>query len=149
MEGQKTNGQNNDHPVPGQLYCLIGGTNERSIANGNTWAESILETHDYKVGDILHHSWGYDQTNATFYQVVKISEHSAWIRQIESIEKDDGGFMTGHATPVKNAFKGETLRKHPYSWTGSGKKEYYVKINSYSAGASKWNGTPARVSHYA
>ncbi len=26
----------------------------------------------YKVGDILHHSWGYDQTNCDFYQVESI-----------------------------------------------------------------------------
>ena len=30
-------------------------------------------THTLQVGDILHASWGYDQTNATFYQVTALN----------------------------------------------------------------------------
>ena len=29
--------------------------------------------HSLKVGDILHSSWGYDQTNATFFQVTALN----------------------------------------------------------------------------
>jgi hypothetical protein len=34
---------------------------------------TTTETPLAKVGDILYRSWGYDQTNVNFYQVVKVS----------------------------------------------------------------------------
>ena len=30
----------------GKQYRLIGGSNQPSIANGNTWAESVIEEND-------------------------------------------------------------------------------------------------------
>jgi hypothetical protein len=36
----------------------------------------------YKVGDILHHSWGYDQTNCDFYQVVEAKKASVILKKI-------------------------------------------------------------------
>ena len=33
-------------PEEGKQYRLIGGSNQPSIANGNTWAESVIEEND-------------------------------------------------------------------------------------------------------
>lgn len=33
----------NDAPIPGKQYALTGGPDDKCIANGNTWAESIVK----------------------------------------------------------------------------------------------------------
>ena len=40
--------------------------------------------HDIKTGDIFYDSWGYDQTNINFYQVVGITDKSVKLREIKS-----------------------------------------------------------------
>ena len=57
----------------------------------------------YKVGDLLHSSWGYEQTNVEFFQVLKVGPRSLQIRQI-GCESRDTGFMSGQARPVKDKF---------------------------------------------
>ena len=42
------------------------------------------EIKNLKVGDVLVNSWGYDQTNVDFYQVIKVGERSFTIRPIAS-----------------------------------------------------------------
>ena len=32
----------NEHPLPGVLYQITGGTGEKCLSNGNTLAESII-----------------------------------------------------------------------------------------------------------
>ena len=39
-------------------------------------------SHGVKVGDLFYMSWGYDQTNVNFFQVVKISDKCAWIKEV-------------------------------------------------------------------
>lgn len=70
----------------------------------------------YKVGDILHHSWGYDQTNCDFYQVVEVKNASVVLRKIaaETVPESEG-FMCEMLMPKKDAFieKGcQALTKH-------------------------------------
>ena len=59
----------------------------------------------YKVGDILHHSWGYDQTNCDFYQVVEVKKASVVLRKIgaKTIPGSEG-FMSESLMPEKDAF---------------------------------------------
>lgn len=59
----------------------------------------------YKLGDILHHSWGYDQTNCDFYQVVEVKKASVVLRKIgsETVPGSEG-FMCERVMPVKDAF---------------------------------------------
>lgn len=59
----------------------------------------------YKGGDILHHSWGYDQTNCDFYQVVEVKNASVVLRKIaaETVPGSEG-FMCEKLMPVKDAF---------------------------------------------
>ena len=59
----------------------------------------------YKVGDILHHSWGYDQTNCDFYQVVEVKTASVVLRKIaHKTVPGSEGFMCESVMPVKDAF---------------------------------------------
>ena len=97
-------------------------------------------THDLQVGDILHSSWGYDQTNSDFYQVTKvISDKSVEICEIGKRYIEDS-FMSGTSTPVKDSFRGEPFRK----LVG----KYGISLSSYQS-ASKWDGESCQESHYA
>jgi len=59
----------------------------------------------YKVGDILHHSWGYDQTNCDFYQVVEVKKASVVLRKIGAkTVPGSEGFMSESLMPAKDAF---------------------------------------------
>lgn len=90
--------------------------------------------HDYQVGDILYSSWGYDQTNVDFYEVVGIGEKSIAIRPIRQkvVKSSEGG--ADYVVPRPGRFDGpkKTKRVRP---GGS------IKIESY-ANAYKWDGKP-------
>lgn len=62
------------------------------------------------VGDIYYSSWGYDQTNVDFYQVVALKgKHTAVIRQIAN-DYLGGCEMQGMVRPRRNVFEGEATR---------------------------------------
>lgn len=90
-------------------------------------------SHDYKEGDILCASWGYDQTNINFYQVTRVIGKQIEIREIESriVSQKIGA---DYVVAAPNKFLGPPMKKTPQ--LGG-----YVKINS-SASASKWDGKP-------
>jgi uncharacterized protein YutD len=89
--------------------------------------------HTLQKGDILVSSWGYDQTNVDFYQVVEAGEKSVKIREIGGvIARSDLG--ADYVVAKKNAFKGPPLLKR----VGRGD---VVKINQFS-GAYRWDGRP-------
>jgi len=68
--------------------------------------------HDLKVGDILVNSWGYDQTNVDFYQVIRTTEKSVTLRMVRSqLTEDIPGPMAGYVTPVFGKFCGEEFTK--------------------------------------
>jgi hypothetical protein len=98
-----------------------------------------------KIGDIFVAEWGYDQTNATFFQVVGVTPKGLKVRQIKSKENMDGQSMTGTAIPIKNSFTGETKTKRLTSWNGV---EAFRGDDSYGL-VEKWDGKPVGVSCYA
>ncbi len=64
----------------------------------------------YKVGDLFRRSWGYDQTNIDWYEVVKVSGKTVWVREIEQARVATGD-MTGKTTPQPGKFRaGEAKR---------------------------------------
>lgn len=111
-----------------------------------------MKQHIFKTGDILHHSWGYDQTNADFYQVIRVSDKSIWIAQIETTETCDE-MLCGKAQPIPGKTRirnSPGLRKVPYEYTNcNGETQWLVRINDYTAGAELWNGQLISVTHYA
>lgn len=68
--------------------------------------------HTLKVGDIVHTSWGYDQTNVSFFEVTRIvSEKSVGIREIRCTMRETG-FMCGQVTANPGEFTGpEKVRR--------------------------------------
>jgi hypothetical protein len=60
-----------------------------------------------KVGDILQSSWGYEQTNVDFYEVVKATKAMVTVRRIagKMLPSEDGySAMSGFTVPVPGAF---------------------------------------------
>lgn len=102
--------------------------------------------HSFKVGDILHCSWGYDQTNCDFYQVVEVTDKSIWIREIGHTTVGPDGFMCTYLMPAKDKFlkNAPVMRKTVQNSWG----EDYVTMSSYSS-ASKWDGKKKYSSWYA
>lgn len=100
--------------------------------------------HDYKPGDILHTSWGYDQTNIEYFQVVAVpSPKSITVREIAQrhTDKPTGNDMAAFTMPVPGDFIGAAVTKR-VSPSGS------IKFASYRY-AWKWDGRERYCSWYA
>ena len=85
-------------------------------------------------GDILYSSWGYDQTNVDFYEVIEVpGNQTVVIREVASkVVKGDG--RSESVVPVPGDYIGSPMKKR----VGLGER---VKINSSST-AYKWDGKP-------
>lgn len=91
-----------------------------------------------RVGDILYSSWGWEQTNIDFYQVVAIRGSAVDLRQLDQRTTEDG-YMCGTTVPLPDVFKGKT-HTHRLS-------KNYIRIDSCRT-AWKWDGQPLRCSWY-
>lgn len=101
--------------------------------------------HNIKVGDIFTYSWGYDQTNIDFYQVVSTSAKTIAIRKIKAGQTDyDAHYMSGHKVPLKDEFcKDEVLRKTPRFISN----KWWIPFE-YGVG-QLWDGKPEAFTCYA
>lgn len=82
-----------------------------------------------KVGDIFRASWGYDQTNIDYYEVVAVKNQMIDVRKIGQIREYDG-YDCGKCAPVPGEYIGEANRYKAQS--GYGGNGYYIKIASYA-----------------
>lgn len=99
----------------------------------------------FAVGDILYSSWGYDQTNIDFYEVVGTTDKSVRIEKIgkSSVPNDDPYNI--HVVPDTSHRGGVVKLKRVSSVSDDGKSGW-ISLNSYS-GASKWSGSPMAETH--
>jgi hypothetical protein len=86
----------------------------------------------WKVGDICHTSWGYDQTNVDAYQVVEVwSRTQISVRPIGG-KVEETGYMCGRFTPQKDNFSGESIKVlagfgyYPYATGGTNVSESWA-----------------------
>lgn len=100
------------------------------------------QPHMFAVGDVIYNSWGYDQTNIDFYEIVKTSAHFVWLQSIARDLKETG-FMSGEVTPCPGTCRGE-ITQHRVHVYGSGNSVHF----EHGAG-SKWDGIPKHCSWYA
>lgn len=77
--------------------------------------------HDVKVGDLFYTSWGYDQTNVDFYQVLDVKGQRVLLNEIGSrLDCNHGGSsMSGREFPVRDQFKGAPVWKRVSMSCGS------------------------------
>ena len=126
----------------------------------NTKEKKTEYEHGYKVGDILYISWGYEQTNLDFFQVVATTEKSIRIVEVSMKVKEQNGvssmsrdvaFDTTTAKPlersyaIKDQIKGDVKKICSYEYNG--KKTIYVKVNNHHL--YKYNGEKLYESWYA
>jgi len=107
----------------------------------------LVNVRPAKIGDIFVHSWGYDQTNATWFQVIGLTAKSVKLRKIKCDESFDSD-MVGVSTPRPNDFewtngipnKAFTKRLYYYNGVPHIRMEY--------GSCELWDGKPEDVSCY-
>jgi len=100
--------------------------------------KSAVNKH-FKKGDILDSTWGYEQTNVDFYEVVDATEKTVILQKIGSKEERRKEWGHYDAMPDTKQKVGKPFRrKADGTW---------VSINSY-AGARKWKGKPVDGTDY-
>lgn len=117
---------------------------ERTVKN------ATLQASDYfKVGEIVVNTWGYEQTNVEFYQILGVLNKTLVVREI--CQKVDGDYyphgMACNVVPVINNFtekKEFKLRLKMVNWTNEpiicNPTNYYY--------FHKWDGRPQYNSWY-
>ena len=102
--------------------------------------------HGLAVGEIVYSSWGYEQTNVDFYQVVRVpSALSAVVRKVAKNTIESTGGMSGKVIARPGEFVADALetlhRAAGLHYLNGGKN---VRGILY-----KWDGTPRSVTCYA
>ncbi len=111
-----------------------------SLALRKETAAKRAQPHKLEVGHILVASWGYDQTNVDWFEVVKIvGRFMVEVRPIGAVI-DDTAPLAGRCYPRAGEFKGPATR-HRVSWGDN------VRINE-SVHAHLWDGRPRHWSAY-
>lgn len=125
-----------------RLASWVDGLRVESEARDKLRADRRNDTHSLRVGSVLFNSWGYEQTNIDWYQVVEVvSAKTVVIRKIARhlIPGEGISDMSGYSTPHVNNFTGEPMR---------------VRANSHGVSmrhghGSPWDGQPRYCSWYA
>jgi len=93
------------------------------------------------VGTIFSHSWGWEQTNIDFYEVVKVGAATLVVREVESTKVR--GDMVATETPQPSVFIGPPMRKTPEIYRDT------VLIGMKYGSCRLWDGKPEHSSSYA
>lgn len=121
----------NEHQRDRQLHDDLRGLKITWDQEQKEKAAKDAYKHDYKAGDILSATWGYDQTQTTYYQVLAVTDKQIKIREIKKKYISDTRSM-----PLPNQFDNEPVITKAPGLHG-------VKLNSYMW-AEKWDGNPGR-----
>ena len=112
-----------------------------AFASFKEWEERKQKTkeefkswiHGFEPGDIFKSSWGYDQTNIDYYEVISVSKKMLTVCQIKAVSSGEEGFMTARCVPAPGEFKGKPFKVLAQcSSTKSGPKGGYFKVASYA-----------------
>ena len=122
----------------------VEGQRARTAIRQRRQAEKKAATHDLACGDIVYSSWGYDQTNVDFFQVVEVvSAKSVKVLAIVAMTQETG-FMCGNTRGLKDAFVTDSPT---ILCRADGNR---VRVGGrYKRGASKWDGRDVHCSWYA
>ncbi|VVB70009.1 Uncharacterised protein [uncultured archaeon] len=96
------------------------------------------EEKSFKVGDVLYHSWGYDQTNIDFYKIIEISKTGKTAKLIRLMNKVISSTQDGFVEQVVPGQESEN------------KKLITARIKEKRIGRFwKWNNKPLTQTSYA
>ena len=104
-------------------------------------AERMKEAEKFVKGAILYSSWGYEQTNIDFYEILERKNDFVIIQEIGQIRNHDSRGDSGTCMPDKKIKIGEPFRKKIT-------KHASINLESYKY-CGLWNGRPLSWSSYA
>lgn len=106
------------------------------------FAAEMRKAHTLKVGDVLYTSWGYDQTNVEFFEVVGVRSSVVDIRELKQERKESSIGMQGTCMPRRGEYAGESYRgKRPNGNNA-------IRLESFRS-AFPWDGRSLSWSSYA
>jgi hypothetical protein len=111
---------------------------------------TITANHDIEVGAIFEYSWGYDQTNVDYFEVIARTAKTVKIRKIgkETVDGSEG-FMSCKVRPVPGKFVSERVfTKRPYLSTWRAENEWMLNFD-FGIGKRVTADTETRESWYA
>lgn len=76
------------------------------VESANRWLAEVEAT---KIGDVFVNSWGYEQTNVDFYQVVKKTAKKLFLRKIGSRMTQTTSWASGYFVPVVDSFLSDEI----------------------------------------
>ena len=85
--------------------------------------------HGVEVGDVFRSSWGYDQTNIDYYEVISVSGKTATFCKISQLSENTA-YLQGDCVPNPGSFIGNPFKK--LIQKSSVDSEAYIRINSFS-----------------
>ncbi len=98
-----------------------------------------------QAGDILCDSWGYDQTNIDFFQVLSVQGLAVVIQEIgHTVVKDSEGFMCCRVLPDIGQFLKDSTPEKKRICQGD-----CIRTSDYGRYAHKWDGSEKYCSWYA
>jgi hypothetical protein len=129
-----------------QMFNRLNETKKNAIDRQEYKEKRMREKKNFvpslKVNDILVSSWGYEQTNVDYFQVIEVKGKSCKVCKIHhKIVEGSEGFMSCKVLPIKDQFQGEPFNKLIL-------KGNHIKI-SYSQNAYLWGGDENYMSWYA
>lgn len=146
------------HHPPAKAGGVFSGTTPKALTaecegfGGSMSSTTAIES--IKVGDILVATWGYDQTNASFFEVIRVRE-SALVTLMEiKTERFESSplSMCGTTMPRRGEhgymYQGELIRRKLHSDPRIQGGAEFVKVEPYMV-AWKWDGSPVYTSWYA
>ena len=101
--------------------------------------EKIEYQNKINIGTVLYSSYGYEQTNISFFQVVEKKGITIKLRQL-NYDLTLTGDMCGNVTPIINSFYTDKIITKRIS--------KYMKFSSYES-LYLWEGNPLYKSWYA
>ena len=103
--------------------------------------------HSIKVNDVLYASWGYDQTNIQFFQVVAVKGSMVTFREIaQNMVEGSAGFMCESVTARRDSFLSKEFTRRA---NGRNHVTFAKSKGGYKLHLSAYDGRPLYQSHYA
>lgn len=114
---------------------------DRQTARTASYLETAnKEKEQFKVGGILVCSWGYEQTNINFYQIISRKNDFIILQEIGKTITDNQ-YDRGHCVANPSNLIGEPMRKKITKYAS-------IKLSSFET-ARPWDGKPEYWSSYA
>lgn len=106
-------------------------TAEREEYKNKSKAAKKEFRHTLKIGDFLNSSWGYEQTNVEFYQIVSVTEKTVTFREVAQT-RERTSHDSGVCAPIRDAFieSGKTFTR-PVKQCGNDDTKGMVKLAEY------------------